>query len=322
MRIFTVLIISIISAVSGYSQSFAPGADIPGTTAIHMDSSAFVGWASQIHVQRGYWDIADKSLGLASFGEPEWALGKAEGTSVDAVSLGDSGVAILQFDRPIANESGPDFAVFENGFANDYIELAFVEVSSDGINYQRFQAVSEMPTDTQTGPFAYSDCRYYNQLAGKYRQGYGTPFDLSELPAGLVDVNRITHIKIIDVIGTIAPEFASLDSQGNIINDPYPSAFEAGGFDLDAVGVIHQAALGIETNKMTYRIYPNPSADFVNMESNGPVSLKLTDLQGKLLIDLPEERSFQLDLRNLSAGMYLLEVNQSGNYTQTIISKL
>ena len=39
------------------------------------------------------------------------------------------------------------------------------------------------------------------------------------------------------MMSTIAP-----DSLGNWINDPWPTNFQTSGFDLDAVGVIHQAS--------------------------------------------------------------------------------
>jgi hypothetical protein len=42
-----------------------------------------------------------------------WPLGLPDGS---IVSLGDSGIAIATFAHPIYNGSGPDFAVFENGF--------------------------------------------------------------------------------------------------------------------------------------------------------------------------------------------------------------
>jgi hypothetical protein len=56
-----------------------------------------------------------------------------------------------------------------------------------------------------------------------------------------LDVTRITHVRIIDVVGAIDPAFGRLDSSGRIINDPWPTAFSSSGFDLDAVGVLHQA---------------------------------------------------------------------------------
>ena len=76
-----------------------------------------------------------------------------------------------------------------------------------------------------------------HNLAGKYQGGYGTPFDLDDLKdqEGL-DVNRITHVKIIDIVGN----GTALDSLGNIIYEPYPTV-QSAGFDLDAIGVIHQA---------------------------------------------------------------------------------
>jgi hypothetical protein len=47
-------------------------------------------------------------------------------------------------------------------------------------------------------------------------------------------------VRIRDVVGSIKPEYATLDSKGNPINDPWPTTFPTGGFDLDAVGVIHE----------------------------------------------------------------------------------
>ena len=46
-------------------------------------------------------------------------------------------------------------------------------------------------------------------------------------------------IKIIDVVGSINESFATYDINGKPINDPYPTAFATGGFDLDAIGVIN-----------------------------------------------------------------------------------
>ena len=48
---------------------------------------------------------------------------------------------------------------------------------------------------------------------------------------GLVDLNFIYYVKIIDIIG----DHSALDSLGRPIADPYPTQFSAG-FDLDAVG--------------------------------------------------------------------------------------
>lgn len=224
---------------------YAPAPGQEGSSAIAMDSSIIQSWATGVDVVRGYIQINDTSVyaagsNLATFGKPSSALHKAEGNSLNAVSLGDGGMATLTFDRLIVDGPGADFAIFENSFGDTFLELAFVEVSSDGINFSRFPSVSLSQTSTQIGPWDEIDPTNIHNLAGKYRQGFGTPFDLSELTYNpLVDINAIRFVRIIDVVGTIDPAFATHDSQGNIINDPFPTPFNSGGFDLDGVAVIN-----------------------------------------------------------------------------------
>ena len=55
----------------------------------------------------------------------------------------------------------------------------------------------------------------------------------------MLDVNNIRYVKVTDVVGDIDPTYATHDSLGNIINDPWPTPFTSSGFDLDAVGVIN-----------------------------------------------------------------------------------
>src|SRR5690606_17752172 len=144
------------------------------------------------------------------------------------------------------------------------LELAFVEVSSDGINFFRLAASSHTQDTSQISSVTgenYMKARCVNNLAGKYISNYGTPFVLQELSciAGL-DINNITHVRIVDVVGSIG-EYASYDTAGNKINDPYPTNFPTGGFDLDAVGVIHQGTTsGIQgLNLPVVSVYPNPA---------------------------------------------------------------
>jgi hypothetical protein len=228
---------------------YPPAAGQPGSTAIGMDDPSLVGWATGIDVVRGPMDISNPAAGNASFGVPELALGAASGEAIDVVSLGDGGVASLTFVKPIVNGPGFDFAVFENGFGDNFLELAFVEVSSDGIHFFRFDSVSLTQTGTQVGGFDLLDPSDLDNLAGKYRQGYGTPFDLEEL-AGTpgLDVHHIVVVRIIDVVGSIDGNYATYDSLGNKINDPWPTAFDSSGFDLEAVGVLNAVTCGGDVN--------------------------------------------------------------------------
>ncbi len=245
MRKTLLFLIMAIATTIKANGPFAPAAGQPGSTAIPKESPSIIAWATGIEIQRGLLDIANPNTTVngnnrATFGMPSNALGPAEGTSFDVVSLGDNGVATLTFNRPIYNGPGFDFAVFENSFSDTFLELAFVEVSSDGHRFVRFPAVSLTPTNTQVGGFGTLDPTNIHNLAGKYRQGYGTPFDLDDIAdSSNIDINNIRFVRIIDAVGTIDPQYASYDSQGNIINDPYPTPFASGGFDLDAVGAIN-----------------------------------------------------------------------------------
>jgi hypothetical protein len=221
---------------------FPPVAGQPGSTAIAYNDPQFVAWATSVQeLTRGPMNIANPGAGLASFGAAANALGPAGTDTSGVVSLGDGGHVTLGFAQPIANGPGADFAVFENSFADTFLELAFVEVSSDGVNFFRFPGVSLTQAATQVGGFGTLDPTNLNDLAGKYRVGFGTPFDLDELAgvSGLLDVNAVEAVRIVDVVGSIDPLYGTHDSLGNIVNDPWPTAFASGGFDLDAVGVIH-----------------------------------------------------------------------------------
>lgn len=200
---------------------------------MYKDSSAFVAWANKCNVVRGFQDISNQSLGYTNVGDSSLAIGPAGTNGV--VSLGDGGVAILEFSSPIMDGNGPDFAVFRNGFDNLFLELAFVEVSSDGIHFFRFPAISNTDTTIQTDGFGLTDASKLHNLAGKYRAEYGTPFDLSDLTNdALLNKEAITHVKVIDVVGSIQNQYCSRDANNHKINDPWPTGWGNGGFDLDA----------------------------------------------------------------------------------------
>jgi hypothetical protein len=227
---------------------------------IHRTDPAFVAWATGCEVVRGLQNIADPDVDndgtddYATHGTPAEATGPADassGNTFPVVSLGDGGYATLTFDKPITNGAGADFAVFENGFVIDdnpeidpdfwglwFLELAYVEVSSDGSDFFRFPAVSLTPLDKQWEGI---DWTYIDNLAPKYPVNYGTPFDLDELAgtSGL-DVNGVTHVRIVDAVGSIDTAYGTLDSEGNLVNYGWPTPFGTSSMDLDAVGVIHE----------------------------------------------------------------------------------
>ncbi len=228
---FKMLIISIcflLASGFAYAGPYAPAAGQPNSTAIHMNDPAFTGWATG-------WENYNMGSNVSSTWQtPDKALGKAVGTPFDIVCLGRGGQITLTFDNPIANGDGYDFAVFENSFSDTFLELGYVEVSSNGTDFFRFD--NDSLTSDSVGGFGAVDPTNITGLAGKYKQGYGTPFDLADLAgvSSLLDINNIGYVRILDIVG----DGTYLDSSGDVIYDPYPT-FGSAGFDLDAVGVIN-----------------------------------------------------------------------------------
>ncbi|MGI9470903.1 MAG: DUF4465 domain-containing protein [Rubripirellula sp.] len=221
---------------------YAPAAGEIGSRALANDDPAIVAWATEAvsYLPGGEVD--------AAFQLPENALGSAEGTSSEVASLGRGGEITLTFGAPIRDGLGDDFAVFENSFSDTFLELAFVEVSSDGVNFVRFE--NDSLTAEAVDAFGAVDPTNVHNLAGKYRQGFGTPFDLEELSGNaLLDTTAVTHVRVIDIFG----DGSVTDTSGDAIYDPSPTTGSAG-FDIDGVGVIHQASF---------------ASDFVDFEDVG-----------------------------------------------------
>ena len=292
-------------------SQYAPGVGVNGSQAIYKDSSVFKCWANTCTIKLGWLDIANKNIGKPTVGDEQSVLGKAGTNGV--LSLGDAGEAIVKFDYPISNGEGPDFAVFENGFNNSFLELAFVEVSSDGIHFVRFPSVSLSDTILQFDNNAAMDATKLNNLAGKYKANYGTPFDLEELKDSVgLNMRAITHVKIVDVIGSINPMFGSRDAKNNLINDPYPTPYPSAGFDLDAVGVIHSEALGLEEANIQFSIFPNPSTGVFTINAPGENRVELYSIKGENLFQQNFIDSTKVDLTTFPKGMYFVVANGVG----------
>lgn len=218
-----------------FAGPYAPAAGVTGSAAIQKDDASFVAWATgYTNYVVGIYDNSSTPVD-AQWQTPGKALGKAVGTSFDIVTLGKGGSIVLTFTGGIGNGSGWDFAVFENSFSDTFLELGYVEVSSNGTNYFRFP--NDSLTASPVGGFGAVDPTNIDGFGGKYRQGYGTPFDLASLAgvSALLDINNVGYVRIVDICG----DGTYLDTSGNVIYDPYPTTGSPG-FDLDAVGVIHQ----------------------------------------------------------------------------------
>lgn len=322
--VLTVFVSLLFSSGISFAQ-FAPPVGQPGTTALYKDSSAFVAWANKCKIIRGLQDISSPAIGYANVGDSACALGIAGTTGI--VSLGDGGSATLQFNSYIIDGAGPDLAVFENGFDDTFLELAFIEVSSDGIHFFRFPAISNTDTTTQTWSFGLTDATKINNLAGKYRGEYGTPFDLADIPdTVLLDKQAITHVKVIDVVGCIQNQYCSRDMNHHKINDPWPTDFGSGGFDLDAVGVIHQQAVGLEELELNHvTVFPNPTMDILYISSglSNNYAISINNLFGDNVLRLGNNlKTTSVSLNELKQGVYFLTITSGGKQKQVKFLKL
>ena len=205
-----------------------------------VDNPAIVGWATGTDALQFGPNSTDDAYKV-----PSNATGPSDGK---LLVLGDHGQVALTFDRPIVDGPGADFAVVENGSDfgdpnDDFLELGYVEVSSNGTDFVRFDTASR-----RTTPVGAFDLRPANTLGGMAGRDvtsavrYGTPFDLAAIRntravrEGVVDPDAITHVRIVDIVG----DGSDLDSFGRPVYDVTPTS-GTGGFDLDAVAVINQA---------------------------------------------------------------------------------
>lgn len=232
----TVVLLVLLSAVANlcFAGPYPPQQGQPGSTAISMDDPSIVAWAT---------DWQDYFVGSecdVEWQTPDNALGQAQGIVGGIhhiVSLGRGGEITMIFDCGIGDGQGYDFAVFENAVTYYFLEIAFVEISSDGTNF--FRIYNDSLTPEPVGAFGSLDPTNIKGFAGKYEQRWAAPFDLADMRgiSPLLDVDNVRFVRIVDIVG----DGTYLDTSGKPIYDPYPTIGSAG-FDLDAIAVINMRA--------------------------------------------------------------------------------
>lgn len=286
----TIVVRPAIDPSGPYTEAGINGYIDPGNDWSHADpqdpnaviNPIFRGWATEVVSYQ-------PAPGLAGqWSDPSMALGPATGNNMDIVSLGHlsqeqigqgmaPGQITLYFGEAIREGRGYDFVVFENGFVSSadwgsgslagqmFAELAYVEVSSNGVDFVRFPSVSLTPE--AVGRYGTIEIGNVYNLAGKHPNANGictgTPFDLTEITndpdvvSGLVDINDIKYVRIVDIPGSgdffdeatmhidpdtwpvwdfYAGSHPIYDAWDSTPGAPDPS----GGFDLEAIGVLRE----------------------------------------------------------------------------------
>jgi len=218
----------------------------PIDAAIASSSPLFTEWANRIDATRTYFaPRGATTISPTGFN----SLGDLDATQIAAGNK--VGYLTVTFPTGVKNGAGADFAIFENGFAFGspnglFAELAYVEVSSNGVDFARFPSIStNVAPVTGSGAFAGFDLSNIYNLAGKHAGGFGTPFNLDDLltnplvVGGSVNLASIQYVKLVDIPGN----GSYLDSQGHPILDNWITT-GSGGFDFrlpvgQGVGVIN-----------------------------------------------------------------------------------
>lgn len=170
--------------------------------------------------------VVDYSPGAgAGFGQdayPDIVLGGPEGAgtsgSLDVLSLGQEGVIILEFDDiGLTDGEGTDLLVFENPFVG-WAETGLVAASEDGETWAEWPCASDDPDN------GYPGCAGVALVYANTDNGLdptdpevagGDAFDLAE-----IGLSSARYVRIRD---------SGANSYDGV----------AGGFDLDAVAVVH-----------------------------------------------------------------------------------
>lgn len=311
MKVFVTLLCTL--GFGWIFAQYAPAPGLPGSEAISKDDLSISHWPIKAQVHRGYINISDTNAtytfndstsNRAFFGSDSSLVGKQFGPAA-MVSLGDSGYATLEFELPIINGPGFDLVVFENGFklgsdTSYYLELAFVELSLDGNTYYRFPTHSLTQTDNQVSDAEGLNPTKLDGFAGKYPANYGVGFDLDRL----YDIHpnaprKFKYVRVVDAVGSIN-RHQQFDSQGNVVNDPYPTPYFTGGFDLMAVGAIHT-----ETPKEWQLVnHPFVSGAGLELYGNLPNNMLLLNAQGQKVAAI--ETGNIGDFRFEKSGLYFL----------------
>lgn len=226
---------------------------------------------------------------------PTNALGGPRGAGLgsgsgDVCTLGVGGALTLGFDVTITDGPGSDFTVFENGFlfaGQPFSEVAYVEVSTNGVDFARFPSSYVGPPNGLSGFTApwgtYSGMTGFTPVLANVSTNAidpfdpvvsgGEGFDLARLTgdplvvAGVVDVSQIHFVRIVDV-----PHQSGLDSAGHVV---YDNSGATGTADIDAVAVTQHLGL---VNAL------QPTVDLF-VDSQGHLNLRLEDPNGFLDLD-------------------------------------
>ena len=170
-----------------------------------------------------------EAAGFGQQGFPDIVLGPPQGRgenagSLHVLSLGQAGAIVLGFDRDIVDGPGDDLIVFENAFraasGDIWAETAIVGVSEDGVTF------FDWPCEADDVAGGFPGCAGVTPTLVTATNGL-SPYDPAVAGGDAFDLASV---------GLTRARFVRIVDSGQ---NTYEGT--SGGFDLDAVAVVHPA---------------------------------------------------------------------------------
>ena len=215
---------------------------------------------------------------------------------------------IINFDLPNAVDGAAFYLITSNHGANqggeEYIRR-YHDVSLDDVLKLRYR-----PGGASCEPF-----RVYNtQGNGIYGPTPRTPSQWASfsnwcpgqvIPIRIINLGNLPAGPHSFKLNVLEAEF--VDGQGYIPVSVYLQG--------------KSAVLGINENVVSYSVYPNPTADFIDVQSSAtPTNIEIFTIDGRAIWQGTNTR---IDLSNFSKGVYMMKMNfaNSKSVTQKIVKK-
>ncbi len=132
--------------------------------------------------------------------------------------------------------------------------------------------------------------------------------DLSYEIAGPGSISGTT----ITLDGTAGTITVSVRQPGN---ENYHEALESITFE-----VMEEITVGLSDKEMNVKVYPNPVVDYLILEGNGDIEVRLIDLQGTVVRSLNDGDN-RINMSDLGSGIYLLEARSKEGFMRKKIIK-
>lgn len=116
-------------------------------------------------------------------------------------------------------------------------------------------------------------------------------------------------------VGETSSSIEQTNDGGYIISGNATSAssfpgYHGGGSDIYIIKLLPEQLSNFEFNKDDLVVFPNPTSKTLNLKYNNEIIIKkivITDLTGKTIIESFEKNSTQIDVKNLSNGVYFVQ---------------